>query len=241
MAGVARAAACILAAAIGAAPAAAAESEAFLYGDLPPLPSAPFTVPATPATPAPPAAAPTTGTFDGMPAYAAAPVPAHNPGGIVDEVRLGGTAFWQDNHEGTEDGLFLTGQVLFDPLPGAYGNILLDILLKPRPHFGASLSTAEGTNQVFGGLTWTLPVPPIFFLEASFGGTLHDGELEGTPGVPGLSLGCHLLFRESLGAGVELGEHWRALASVDHSSHADLCGDLNSGLTHIGGSLGYRF
>ncbi len=78
-----------------------------------------------------------------------------------------------------------------------------------------------------------------FYVQASFGGTVHDGPLDD----PGFRLGCRLLFRESIGVGVSLGEHWNVLAAVDHSSHAGLCGDDtgNAGLTHAGAYLGYRF
>ncbi len=160
-----------------------------------------------------------------------------NPGWIFDEVRLGATTFWQRGDTGPEDGAFITGQVLFDPFIAPLSNRYLDILLRPRPHLGASVSTGSGTNQIFGGLTWTVPIVSVFFLEASFGGTIHDGELEGAP----ISLGCRVLFRESLGLGLKLGEHWRVVGGVDHSSHTNLCGNDNDGLTHIGGSIGYRF
>ncbi len=89
------------------------------------------------------------------------------------------------------------------------------------------------------GLTWDFPVYKSFFLEASFGGTIHDGPLE-SPGN-GLDLGCHLLFHESIGAGVDLGQHWRVLGEADHSSHANLCDGGNSGITHAGVYVGYRF
>lgn len=162
---------------------------------------------------------------------------AYNPGGIFDEVRLGGTTFWQGGDTEGEGGVYVTGQVLFDPFVPTLDNRYLDILLRPRPHLGASVSTDGGTDQVFGGLTWTVPLPSIVFLEASFGGTIHDGELEDAP----VSLGCRVLFRESVGLGLELGPHWRVIGGIDHSSHANLCGNDNDGLTHIGGSIGYRF
>jgi hypothetical protein len=164
-------------------------------------------------------------------------VGAGNPGGIFDEVRLGATTFWQGGDNGPEGGVYITGQVLFDSFLAPLDNRYLDILLRPRPHLGGSLSTDGGTSQIFGGLTWTLPLPSIFFLEASFGGTIHDGPLEDAP----IALGCRVLFRESIGLGLELGEHWRVIGGIDHSSHANLCGNENDGLTHIGGSIGYRF
>jgi lipid A 3-O-deacylase len=175
----------------------------------------------------------------GAPVYAPPPADPVAPGllTIFDEVRLGATMFRHQGPEGKEDGAFITGEVLFKPVAGPFSNRFLDVLLTPRPDLGFSVSTEDGTDQVYGGFTWTVPLPWAFFLEASFGGTFHDGPLEGND----LSLGCRVLFRESLGAGVELGEHWRLIGGVDHSSHANLCGDENDGLTHFGGSIGYRF
>jgi lipid A 3-O-deacylase len=161
----------------------------------------------------------------------------YNPAGIFDEVRAGATTFWQGGDNGDEGGVYITGQVLFDPFVAPLDNRYLDVLLRPRPHLGGSLSTGGGSSQLFGGLTWTVPLPSIFFLEASFGGTIHDAALENAP----IAVGCRVLFRESVGLGVELGPHWRVMGGIDHSSHANLCGDDNDGLTHIGGSIGYRF
>jgi len=155
---------------------------------------------------------------------------------IFDEVRLGLTTF-RPNSNGNEDGAFITGEVLFKPFVAPLGNRYLDVLLRPRPDIGFSVSTEDGTNQLYGGVTWTVPLPSIFFLEGSFGGTIHDGPLHDEP----LSLGCRVLFRESLGLGAEFGNHWRIVGGVDHASHANLCGNENDGLTHYGASIGYRF
>jgi hypothetical protein len=156
---------------------------------------------------------------------------------IFDEVRLGATTFRHQGPEGKEDGAFITGELLFKPVAGPFENRFLDVLLTPRPHLGFSVSTENGTDQVYGGFTWTVPLPWVFFLEASFGGTIHNGSLEGED----LSLGCRVLFRESIGIGVDLGEHWRVVGGADHSSHTNLCGEENDGLTHYGGRIGYRF
>jgi hypothetical protein len=156
-------------------------------------------------------------------------------GGIFDEVRLGVLGFWQTNADSVE-GVYVTGQVLFDPFVDPYDNWILNILLRPRPHLGGTVSP-DGPDQIFAGLTWTFPIGRLFFAEASLGGTVHNGPLSGHQ----VSLGCHLLFRESLGVGVNLGQHWRVMAGVDHSSHADLCDGENDGLTHLGGYVGYRF
>ena len=130
-----------------------------------------------------------------------------------------------------------------EPSCRRFQNYWANTLLRPRIHVGGNLATgSDPINQVYAGLTWHFPVYDPFFLEASFGGTWHDGPLE-SPG-DGLDLGCHWLFRESLALGVDLGEHWRVLASADHSSHAHLCDGGkagNSGITHAGVYAGYRF
>jgi hypothetical protein len=164
----------------------------------------------------------------------------YDRGDFFTEVRLG-AAFSADGRERVhEDGLFVEGEVLFVPIPGRYGHWLVESLLLPRPHVGATLSTDGGTQQVYAGLTWNVPLAEIFFLEASFGGTIHDRGLD-LGHDDGAELGCHLLFRESAGIGVRLGPHWRLVTSVDHSSNAGLCDAGNDGLTHVGTALGYRF
>ena len=159
----------------------------------------------------------------------------HSGGGVFDEVRLGVLGFWQNNSESVQ-GVYFTGQVLFDPVAGPFDNWILNVLLTPRPHVGATYSP-DGPDQLFAGATWTVPIWRNFFAEASFGGTIHNGRLSGAE----VSLGCRALFRESLAVGADLGQHWRVLAGVDHSSHADLCDGENDGLTHIGGYIAYRF
>jgi hypothetical protein len=156
-------------------------------------------------------------------------------GGVLNEIRLGVLGFWQQNSS-SEEGIYISGQVLFDPFVWPFENRILDALLRPRPHIGATASP-WGTDQVFAGLTWTAPFGRIVFAEASLGGTVHDGPLSDAQ----VALGCRVLFRESLGLGVNVGRHWRVVASVDHSSHSGLCGNDNDGLTHIGGFVGYRF
>jgi len=167
-------------------------------------------------------------------AFAAGDVEDYSGGGILDEVRLGVLTFWQRNGE-SEEGIYATGQVLFDPFVGPFENRILNVVLRPRPHLGGNVSP-DGTDQIFGGVTWTVPIWR-FFAEASFGGTIHNGPLSGAE----VSVGCRVLFRESLALGLELGPHWRVVGGIDHSSHAGLCDGENDGLTHIGGSIGYRF
>ncbi len=159
----------------------------------------------------------------------------HSAGGILSEVRLGVLGFWQDNSE-SEEGVYVSGQVLFDPFVRPFDNWFLNVFLRPRPHIGGSASP-DGTDQLFAGVTWTVPLWWNFFLDASFGGTVHNGPLSGAE----VSLGCSILFRESIGLGLNIGDHWSVIAAADHSSHADLCDGENDGLTHVGVHFGYRF
>lgn len=177
-------------------------------------------------------------------AAAAEDVPAlafdQEDGWVFDEIRLGGSTFLKHDVPHEEDGVFINGQVLFDPLLDRFKNAFADALLRPRPHLGFTASAGPGTDQLYGGLTWTFPIFDLFFLEASFGGTVHDGETDNERGDTSLALGCRALFRESIGIGVNLGPDWRIIAAADHSSNASLC-DYNDGLSHIGASIGYRF
>jgi hypothetical protein len=164
----------------------------------------------------------------------------YDHGGIFDEVRVSGSGWWQDNDGGTEGPFYIGGEVLFDPFLPPYENWFANVLLRPRPMIGVNIATDCCTDQIFAGLTWDVPVGPVF-IEASFGGTIHDGDLRQPPGsADGLELGCRVLFRESAGIGVRLGPHWTVLAGADHSSNNELCDD-NNGLTHIGGMIGYHF
>ena len=164
---------------------------------------------------------------------------SESPGlfGIFDEVRGGIVYPVQDNDD---SGVILSGQLYFKTFVPPFQNYWANTLLRPRVHFGGNVATGDDPiNQVYGGLTWNFPIYDRFFLEASFGGTLHDGPID-TPGN-GLDLGCHFMFRESVGIGADFGQHVRVVAQADHSSHAGLCDGGNSGITHAGVYLGYRF
>jgi hypothetical protein len=156
--------------------------------------------------------------------------------GIFDEVRLGAVFPVQSNDD---SGAIVSGQLYFQEFVPSFENYWANTLLRPRIHVGGNVATGDDpVNQAYAGLTWHFPLfaSPLF-IEGSFGGTWHDGPLESND----LDLGCHWLFRESLAAGVDVGQRWRILASVDHSSHASLCEGGNSGLTHAGVYAGYRF
>jgi len=160
--------------------------------------------------------------------------------GIFDEVRLGTVFSVQPDDD---SGVIVSGQLYTRQFGRQWNNYFADALLRPRLFVGGNLATADdGVSQVYGGLNWIFPIYRSLFAEASFGGTWHDGPLE-SPGK-GLDLGCHFLFHERLGLGLDLGRNWRVVAEADHSSHAKLCdwGKAgNSGITHAGVYVGYRF
>jgi hypothetical protein len=151
-------------------------------------------------------------------------VPA-SAGSIIDELRLG---LFEHNLEpgGREDGIDLNGEILLAPL---------DLLLDPRPHFGTTVSLTGETSQLYAGFTWQVPLGETFFIEASFGGAIHDGPLD-QPGVA--SYGCTWNFRETASLGWRMTGRLSLLATIEHMSNADLC-DRNRGLTNGGLRLGY--
>jgi lipid A 3-O-deacylase len=170
------------------------------------------------------------------------PEPAGEPNAldIIDEVRFGAAGYVSLGGS-SEPGPFINGQVLFESIIPPMQNALANALLRPRPHIGLSAGLGDdSTDQIFAVFTWDIPLPSVFFLEASFGATVHNGHLELPPDADRPELGCRLLFHERLGIGAELGQHWRIVAGADHSSNFGFC-ESNSGLTHAGVSLGYHF
>jgi hypothetical protein len=162
-----------------------------------------------------------------------------NGGGVFDEVRFGAGLFVKSDIPDSEDGVFPGGEILLDPFVARFENAFANVLLRPRPHFGAALAAGDGTSLLYAGLTWNVPLPSVLFLEAAFGGAVHEGELDPAPGENKLDLGCRVVFRESIGIGAAFG-HWRLITAVDHASNGGLC-DGNDGLTHATASVGYRF
>jgi lipid A 3-O-deacylase len=155
----------------------------------------------------------------------------------IDEVRLG--AFYhQLNDTAGERGADINMEILFGKLGAPRGDYLLDYFLRPRVHIGASINTNGDTSQVYGGLTWDMPLIDRFFLETSFGGSLNDGYTDREAGHT--ALGCHENFRESASLGYHLSERWDVLATVDHMSNAGLC-EFNAGITDAGLRFGYKW
>lgn len=110
-----------------------------------------------------------------------------------------------------------------------------------RPHLGATVNFGGLESQVYAGLSWTWHVfdGPVF-IEGTFGGALHNGAATGAV-YPARNLGCSALFRESASIGVDVTPQASIMLTVEHSSHAGLCGAGNMGITNLGLRAGWKF
>lgn len=164
--------------------------------------------------------------------YAPAPAPmVSDP--LIDELRLGLFAHdpWSPEHTAVPD---LNVEVLFAKPWGTRADWWL-----PRPHIGATIDFDGKTSAAYAGATWQYDVTSWAFIEATFGGSVNNGETKA--GIDGHNaLGCNVLFRESASLGFEITENWRIIGTVEHSSNAGLCSE-NRGLTNAGVRIGYKF
>ncbi len=156
---------------------------------------------------------------------------------LLDEVRIGVSGSIQSKST-FEKGAFPSVTVFFDPFDQRHAQSFWDHMLRPRVHVGGIVSTAGEASQVYAGFTWTAPVTDRLFVDLGFGAAFNNGNLDKPNDGP--MVGCHALFHESLGIGYNVTENWRVLATVEHSSNANLC-DQNDGLSYAGISVGYRF
>jgi hypothetical protein len=165
----------------------------------------------------------------------------------VDELR-GGLYYHSVDHAGPGSnplfgvidatrGVDVNAEVLFSPFDLGDFNFLG----KFRPHVGATISTNGLESMIYAGLSWTFhPFDGPVFIEGTFGGSINNGLATGAV-PPARNLGCATLFRESASLGVDINEHADLMLTVEHASHAGLCGPQNEGLTNIGLRFGYRF
>ena len=156
-------------------------------------------------------------------------------GNIVDEVRVGlSTSI--ESARSIDHGLIGSAEVYLAPFSSSRTGVA-KILLEPRIQVGVSGGSGV-TDQIYTGLNWHVPLTEKLFAEFGAGGTVHNGNLDSGAGP---RLGCRLLFREHAAMGVKVSEHVNLLATVDHSSSANLCEGPNDGLTHVGLALGVKF
>ena len=128
-------------------------------------------------------------------------------------------------------------ELLFTPFELGDWNWIGEI----RPHVGGTFNFGGLESQVYAGLSWTHHIAggPVF-IEASFGGAIHNGALTGAV-APARNLGCQALFRESGSLGYDITEQASIMLTVEHSSHAGLCGANNVGITNLGVRAGWKF
>jgi len=132
-----------------------------------------------------------------------------------------------------EDGIDTNFEVLFK------SPSILDAVYSPRPHLGATLNSAGNTSQAYLGLTWDWDFYRDYFLNFSLGGAIHSGE-KVTDDPKTKSLGCSVLFRESLDLGYKVSGPHSVMLHLDHISNAKLC-STNEGLETFGLRYGYKF
>ncbi|MBC7952648.1 MAG: acyloxyacyl hydrolase [Rhodospirillaceae bacterium] len=152
----------------------------------------------------------------------------------LSEIRLGvfdhDIGFLGHDKEGGAD---INAEALFDSPD------FLKAIWAPRPHMGASVNTQGDTSQLYAGLTWTYEPIQKVFMDFSFGGSVHNGELN-TREMDRKSLGSRVLFRESLSLGYRIDDHHSVSIAFDHESNANLASH-NAGLNNLGIRWGYRF
>ncbi len=171
-------------------------------------------------------------------AFAQTPYPSDAPLiSSLSEVRIGALVHDIDYHGhfyelGGENQIDINAEVLFKALYPAQDSSFSSFLFSAKPHLGATFNTHGLSSKLYAGLTWDIDLSQNLFLEFSFGGAVHDGDLR--------RHGCAVSFRESLSLGYKLSEKWNILATADHISNANLC-DQNGGLSSAGIRLGYKF
>lgn len=161
----------------------------------------------------------------------------------IDEVRGGvfahsvdepgpGDAFW--NVTRIQDA---NVELLFTPLQGD----IWSVIGSPRPHLGATINLGGLESMVYGGLSWTRQVfdTPLF-IEGTFGAALSNGAETGAI-YPARNLGCPFLFRQSASLGYQVTPEASVMLTLEHASHAYVCGEENRGLTNLGVRFGMKF
>ena len=172
----------------------------------------------------------------------------------IDEARFGGSILdiptperqWYREY----DMPGINGEVLFAPFDWDLRENPTEGFLRelstPRLHVGTTISFHDHTpSSLYSGVTWHHALGSVFFIESSFGGAVHNGELKPKWNAARTKLkrglGSTLLFRESLSVGANLGEDMTVVLQISHISHAGLAGENNSGQTDVSLKLGKKF
>ena len=165
-------------------------------------------------------------------APAPAPLPPMTSDPFVDELRLG--AYAHDPWSPEAGSVDLNVEVLFAKPWGTDAQWWL-----PRPHVGATINFDGKTSIAYAGASWQYNITDWAFLEASFGGSINNGD-HGNTDPDMNSLGCSWAFHETASIGFNVTQNWRIMGTVEHSSNAGLC-EFNRGLTDAGVRIGYKF
>jgi len=155
-------------------------------------------------------------------------------GGILSEARLGVLVHDEGPFSrNKEDGFDTNFEFLF------VSPDFTKIIWSPRPHIGGTINSAGNTSQAYIGATWEWDFWRDYFFNFSLGGAYHTGETE-TSDTDKKSLGCSVLFRESLNLGYRITGSHSVMFHFDHISNAKLC-STNEGLETFGIRYGYTF
>jgi len=168
--------------------------------------------------------------------------PAATAQSIIEEARAGVLAqSCCGNGTNKEDGVSLNVEALFRS-----PRFLSAIGAKPL--IGASVaSDGDATSQIYAALEWRAPLFDRFFVAATLGGALHNGETDRFDPAADADrventafYGCAAHFRFGGDFGYALSKRVTASVHYNHISNAGLCSE-NEGLDHLGGRLGIRF
>lgn len=130
----------------------------------------------------------------------------------------------------------ITGEALFEGFDLSAVNVPGEI----RPVLGASLNVLGGDSWAWAGLNYHVALLEPVFFEFTLGGTVHNGYLDNPP--PGRdAYGCRALIYASGGFGVNLSDTMTVSLTLDHGSHAKMCGATNPGFNALSLKLGYKF
>jgi hypothetical protein len=157
---------------------------------------------------------------------------------LFQELRVGAFAHNLVHNENAP--VDLSFETISSPIGLAnFSNPYVNWFFNPRVNFGAMINVEGKTSYGFGGFNWRAPIYGPVFFEGEFGGAVNDGVRSVT--VNRVDLGCAVTFRESGGFGVQLNPKFDVILSVEHISHAGLCGKQNPGITDFGVRVGYKF
>jgi lipid A 3-O-deacylase len=167
--------------------------------------------------------------------YGALPAPAISPARIF-ELRLG--VYAHDPVSPEKGSVDFNGEFLIDAFPRDRSTVLGALV--PRLHVGGTGNTNGKTSQGYAGLTWTYDITPKIFVEAGFGGAVHNGKTAMLPPVGFNAMGCGWGFHEQGTLGYRFTEAWSVMLTVEHTSNSGIC-KQNRGLTNLGMRVGYSF